>query len=144
MLPKKVLFWDEAMMFGKVTFNMPFVMQPSLWWLAFRLKFSEHWRTLSRPYFATVASTTMHHWTQWIAWFYQPHISWFLSFIFFNHFFVVVLLSFKSLIDQVVMVLAFNPSTREIEVDRSLWVQGQPSSEKEFQGSQSFTGKLYL
>lgn len=44
----------------------------------------------------------------------------------------------------IVVVLAFNSSTREAKAGRSLWVQGEPCLHSDFQDSQSYTVKLHL
>jgi hypothetical protein len=43
-----------------------------------------------------------------------------------------------------VVAQTFNPSTWEAEAVRSLWVQGQPGLQSEFQDSQGYTVKPYL
>ena len=42
------------------------------------------------------------------------------------------------------MAHSFNPSTKEAEAGRSLWVQGQPGLQSEFQDSQGYTEKPCL
>jgi hypothetical protein len=44
--------------------------------------------------------------------------------------------------NRAVVAHTFNPNTWEAEVDRSLWVRGQPSLQSEFQDSQGYTEKL--
>ena len=44
-------------------------------------------------------------------------------------------------ISKAVMLHTFSPKTWEVEAGRSLWVQGQPALQTEFQASQGYTEK---
>jgi hypothetical protein len=45
---------------------------------------------------------------------------------------------------QEVVTHTFNPSTQEAETSGSLWVQGQPDLQSEFQDNQDYTEKPCL